>query len=376
MSGKLPHKLKKSGALFLIATIIFATSFTVLPPQKAHAQIVRSLSSLTSCFGASGLLTSVSGLLNDFLGGFNITNIQDIFEGNLGNIGDIISPIIGGIPGFGGNQVPVLDATTHSRLDRLIDQTNVQISQGNTRINQLGSLVTKEYIIDCTIWAIGKGILEQLTKNFLGWINTGFGRLTSLAGNLFDAPFYIQDPTEFFSTLEDGTTLVFLESLNGVVNNDVLQVLANSRQRIGSDSGLFTCPAPITDIATIFQDFPPELAWQYYSIAISNPQCTSIGQLALANDELDRQIASAQGEYDFLLNSHGYLPEVTEGSVVSPASVLSEQTNKIVQTGIDTLLQTDEISELIGALIDWFSQELFGDGPGGLREFEGLGGLG
>lgn len=95
-----------------------------------------------------------------------------------------------GFSGSGGNNVPVSDSGTQSK-----------INEGNT---ELKSANKREDCLNGVAYALAKSLLSQMTNKALNWINTGLG------GN----PLYVQDVGSYMRSIRDQKLGNYLNSVD------------------------------------------------------------------------------------------------------------------------------------------------------------------
>lgn len=310
--------------IYLISGIAFMSLWFALP-KDTNAQ----LETVAGNFGTCALEGTMADRFQSILGdlGLGTGSLGDLFGGG---------GILGGAGGGMGNEVPVVD---DDQIDFLTDILTTGVSQ----LEQLTSLQIKEYMLDCIVWAISDGYLETITGSTIGWINTGFG----------GEPFYITDPDAFFAGIEDRTVELYLDDLSSApipssFKDDVLSAFTQSRTRV-SLNDIVACDEG--DIDTLSDITDPDDSWDTYVKVMTNPACTPLGSYELISNEADRRIALIQGEAAFYAQTgDGFLPELEEGEVVTPGSVIKNQLNDIIESGVTEIENADELSEVIGIL--------------------------
>lgn len=317
----------------IISLVLLLT--LVILPQTSHAQ----LTNIAGNFGTCALTGFANDLFQDLLGGLgNLGNLTDF----LGLAGGLAGGLGGG--GGGGNEVPVHDAASISELENILS-TNQDILTIDIDILDIqASLQFKEYVLDCMVWAITQGIIEEVTGSTIGWVNTGYG----------GDPFYIADPDVFFASLEDQVARDFFSAkldpspIPSNYKDLVIDSLSQTRRRVDINE-LLDCPYG-NDVDSLFSDSDAEAGWNNYLNVMSNPACTPLGSYAIAHNELVRETASVRGEAQLYLSDPGFLPELESGQVITPGSVIEEQLQSLIDSGVTQLEDADELSELLGVL--------------------------
>ena len=238
-----------------------------------------------------------------------------------------------------GNMVPVLD-------QQVLSTSKAILGTEENILTVEKALQTKEYILDCAMWAVTHGIIEQIAGSTIGWVNTGLG------GN----PYYITDPDIFFAGLEDQVTAKYFSnrlrsaSIPSSYKSSVINSLAQSRRRISVEDAL-ECPVG-NKSQTLFTERDADEGWDNFLQVTTDPACTPYGSYQIAETELLREIESVKEETIFNATEEAFLPDTEQGEVVTPGVVIKEQLNDVLESGVTQLENADELQEAIGALGD------------------------
>ena len=205
----------------LLISLVFVSILPILTPQQANAQ----LGNIVGGFATCALSGQASALFDNLLG--DIGDLGGIFD-SIGGLA--VGDGFGDGGGGGGNEVPVSDDDVQGTTANIlkVDKADLEIQK---------SLEMKEYILDCLVWAVVQGILEEITGSTINWYNKG------LDGD----PYYLIDPDQFFANLEDQATLDFFSTdfadapIPSNFKSNVEYALSRDRTRISSSQRL-ECP--------------------------------------------------------------------------------------------------------------------------------------
>jgi len=235
------------------------------------------------------------------------------------------------------------------------------------------------------------------------WINTGFK----------GKPAYLTDPNAYFTDLGDkvaGEFIIRNANLNflcGDMSTKVRLALANNYTRNGEGVWRCTLTGVIDNVDDFMNDFERG-GWDGFFRLTQEQQNNPIGAYIQAEGELARRIASKVGEKDkelswgsgfmsqkecvkrgaptvknvqeggtFQLQDDGtskfvggFTRQVTEEGpcleerTVTPGETISKQLNNVLGIGNNRLAVSDEINEIISALLNQLMSKIVGGGGG------------
>lgn len=271
--------------------------------------------------------------------------------------------------------------------------TAVRSSAGNT----------KEYVLDTIAWQVANLAIESITKSTVNWINSGFQ----------GSPAFVTDLNQNLSGVGDAVAAQFFEELgNQTIATTPFQDKVLDTVRLGyylsTSPESFYTRYPYTldqvsanDRAFLEGDFS-QGGFNAWFATVMNPQNNPYGAQDLADQELARAVANAtnnrlqelswnrgflswRGECNDYApqGEEGYLPgdappadlsidltgeEACQGyEIETPGSVIMEQLNDQLGTGVNRLVSADEFNEIIGALLSQLASQVLGGDSGGLR---------
>ncbi|MFZ2694010.1 MAG: immunoglobulin-like domain-containing protein [Minisyncoccia bacterium] len=239
-------------------------------------------------------------------------------------------------------------------------------------------------------WRYAKSLVQDITGSTVNWINSGF------EGN----PAYITDPSQFFLDIADDTAGEFLSGtrLNVLCTpfrGPVRLALLNSYLR-NTNNQQYACT--LSKILNNYDAFTNDFSvggWDgWFEVTQSTGGNPYYVALSTQNEMLDK-VASEQTIYkEQSTQSGGFLsmekcrPEdtVTAGNqaamsakfgrslnvgdctgkkeVVTPGSVIADQLNTQLPTGVRSLELADSLGEIINAAISMLTTKILGPGQG------------
>lgn len=245
------------------------------------------------------------------------------------------------------------------------------------------SLEQKELTWDALFYAIAKKALQQMTNDIISWVNSGFD------GN----PAFITDLAGYLQDLADDVAgdLIYGADLNTLCTPfqyDVRTAVAKAYQQENHIGVKKDVECSIDDIsggdaqAFLRGDFNAG-GWGMWFEAVLNPENTPIGGYAMVDlalqDAINKKQSEKLHEADY---NQGFLSqevctpvaggEVGEEkcTVTTPGIIIKDQLSFALTTPARSLIEADEMNEVIGALFSNLAQQAF-TGVNGLL---GLGG--
>jgi len=242
---------------------------------------------------------------------------------------------------------------------------------------------TKEFVLDNLAWTIAKQMVNQMTQSLLNWINSGF------QGD----PAFVTDLNSMLLGALDETAGEFISSLGEVgeficspFQLDVQAALSvnYAQARSGMPSGPTAPSCSLSDIGNNMENFlqgAGQGGLDEWLTITSNPQNTPYGAYLAAEASLNMRLQNAAGqEIELASWGDGFLSkkicQSIEGTssenctISTPGKVISEALTFQLSTGQRTLIEADEINEIIGALINQLVMQAV-EGVGGLLGMTG-----
>jgi hypothetical protein len=246
-----------------------------------------------------------------------------------------------------------------------VQNTLTAASTGLTAANTTGLLV-KENILDGIGWAIAKQMVSSMTRSLINWINSGFE----------GSPSFVTDLNAFLLDALDTAAGEYIRSLGDIgeficspFRLDIQAALSVSyaQARSGLPSGPTAPACRLTDIANNIEGFFAGMSqngWDDWLSVTNDPQNTPYGAYLEAQTRLKIKLVNEAGQEMEVANwGDGFLSkkicEAIEGSsggeqciISTPGQVISEALTFQLSTGPRSLIEADEINELIGALLN------------------------
>lgn len=233
-----------------------------------------------------------------------------------------------------------------------------------TAIASVGSFL-KESVLDGIGWTIAKTVLSSMVRSLINWVNSGFE----------GSPAFITDIKQHLLGILDETAGEFIKSLGGIgefvcspFKLDVQAALSvnYAQARSGMPSGPDQNLCRASDIGSNIENFfeGTSSSWDDWFQVTANPQNTPLGAYYAAEASLNARLANEAGEEIQLANwGNGFLSQkvcqAVEGqsgsgncTITTPGRVISEALTFSTSVGPRTLIEADEINELVGALLN------------------------
>jgi len=238
------------------------------------------------------------------------------------------------------------------------------IFQGQISLATVGNFL-KENVLDGIGWTIAKTVLSSMVRSLINWVNSGFQ----------GSPAFITDLRQHLIGVLDEAAGEFIRSLGGIgefvcspFRLDVQAALAinYAQARSGMPSGPDQNLCRLSDIGSNIENFfnSTSNSWDDWLQVTSNPQNTPLGAYFAAEASLNARLINEAGQEIQVANwGSGILSlkacEAIEGrsggencTITTPGRVISESLTFMTSSGPRTLIEADEINELVGALLN------------------------
>jgi hypothetical protein len=261
---------------------------------------------------------------------------------------------------------------------------------------------TKEFTLDALAWQVANVAIQSMTKSLVTWINSGFQ----------GSPAFVTDLEQNLRGVEDAVARRFFEELSYAATDErIARTPGQDRILDGIRLAYYlrTSPQPFYERnpSTLYEVSPdPEAflagdfsqgGWSAWFETAMNPMNNPYGAEMALNDALSSAVANASGQRLQELNwNRGFLSwrgecigyedsgespegEMSQAAMVSlsqeepcagyavktPGSVIMEQLNTQLGSGVNRLVSADEFDEIIGALLNQLVVQVVGGGNGG-----------
>lgn len=218
----------------------------------------------------------------------------------------------------------------------------------------------KEHGLDAVVWALGRETVNALVARTLDWVNTGFN------GN----PAFVQNPLIFTRNIQDETALTFFSQkrdelsdtpFGDEVVSGLLHQYANSYGGQSYDLDNYTGSRANSE-AFLDGEFSKG-GWDAWFAVARNPENSFLGSYVKGIGERDsvtnKKLAS---EFQKLEWGDGFKSiENEKGEILTPGVIIKSQLEDVLGSGLRTLENADELSELIGALVATMTNSILSD---------------
>jgi len=240
----------------------------------------------------------------------------------------------------------------------------------------------KELVLDGLGWSIAQRIVSGMVRSLINWVNSGFE----------GSPAFVTDLRGFLTNIADEEIGSFIEGLGDVgsficspFRLDVqISIAAQYAQgRAGQSAPSCTLSGIAANIEGFIAGIDPGNGLSDWLQITSAPQTyTPFGAVLNAQVEARARLINAKGETLTEINwGDGFLSQKIcesvggEGngencSISKPGRVIADQLNKALGAGQDSLVQADEINELVSALLGQLANQAL-TGAAGLLGLSG-----
>lgn len=225
----------------------------------------------------------------------------------------------------------------------------------------LGSIVTKEYILDSIVWPLINLVIQEMIRSTTAWVRSGFK----------GSPAFVTDLQGFLLDVADraagayiwGSDLNFLCSPFSLNIRLALDIQYRATKRVAQ----CRLSSVVNNIDGFFNGNFMNGGWDgFYNVALI-PSNNPYGAMYESRGGLYASISGRRNEQLRLLDfGNGFLSITDDnGNIITPGNVVQEQLNHQLGLPGDRLVVADEINELVGALFSQIAQQAL-SGAGGL----------
>lgn len=223
----------------------------------------------------------------------------------------------------------------------------------NFEFHAFGQL--KEQGLDILAWALAKEAINALTGDIIEWVNTGFN------GN----PAFVQSPYGYLQDIGDQTATDFIQQRRGFLGNapfgdQVVQGLVYDYSKTYYSQPYDLDRYSSDPEAFLSGDFSKG-GWNAWFGALNNPNNTFLGSY-LRSKEAENVAINRVREEELLKLQWGdgfKSVEDAEGKILTPGTIIKDQLNETLGSGLRSLENADELSEVITALVGNLVQNVF-----------------
>lgn len=283
--------------------------------------------------------------------------------------------------GFGGFATEVTQLLNRALLGANVVQTT--ITAGATSAN-----FYLDSVLDTLGWAVAKRMVSIMVRDLINWVNSGFS----------GSPAFVQDFRGFLLNVADqeiGRVISELGSIGSFIcspfrlDAQVSIALQYSRSRTQQTAPTCTLSGVISNIQGFISGIDPGNGLQDWIQITSTPETyTPYGAVLSAQATARARLINAEGEEIKLLDfGDGFLSQKLcrsvsgftgsqDCSIVKPGKIVQEALSFNLDTGRQSLVEADEINELIAALLGQLANQALSGVAGilGLSGGDGFGG--
>jgi len=275
------------------------------------------------------------------------------------------------VPQLPSSQVPQAEAGGLGGISTSIGQgiQNATAVAGNAINTVTAGAVSsnwiKENVLDGLGWAIAKRIVSGMVRSLINWVNSGFQ----------GSPAFVTDLKGFLLNIADEEIGNFIQNELGDIGSFIcspfrldVQVSVAMQYAQGRATGQSAPTCTLTGVIDNIEGFisgiDPGNGLSDWLQITSTPQTyTPYGATLNAEVTARARLINAQGQELTQVNwGDGFLSQkICESvggdsagqqcSITKPGRVIADQLNKALGAGQDSLIQADEINELISALL-------------------------
>lgn len=266
-------------------------------------------------------------------------------------------------------------------------QAAIKVSSAATAVG-IQSIWSKEFLLDGLGWAFAKSIVSGMVRDLIDWVNSGFDGKPQFLSDFkgFMQNVVLEEFDRYVGELIDPDSFVcspFRLDVALSVNIQYQQMQAQ-----GGDGQ----PAPTCTLSGIINNIENFIGGTFtdggfddwFDITAQPSVYTPYGATLAAQADFQARVVNAKGEEltklgwgdGFLSGSicnaiEGTSANPRQDCVISkPGQVISEALNSNLDSGRQSLIQADEINELIAALLNQLANKAIG----GVNGLLGLGG--
>jgi len=257
---------------------------------------------------------------------------------------------------------------------------------------------SKEFILDIISQVSKQMLIQNITKSTVDWINRDFG----------GDPGFVQNPKLFFLDIANEVSGRFIEEVGASAICEPFRpsiTIALARSQTFYERSACTLLDAVDNIEDFYNDFS-EGGWAGWISMTQNPANNPYGAYLITIEEHSRLLSlEDKNARDEISSSQGFIPlkkcepdpECAEESglcekicfTTTPGVLISDQLNKSLGLGADSLIVADELNEVIAALANYAYRKLtegvaqtskytsgtssygYSSGSGGISEIKG-----
>lgn len=270
------------------------------------------------------------------------------------------------------NNIELLFNTVYQVLEKGIAAADLVISE---------IIEWKEFIGDGLAWILVKGIVSNMLDDLISWVNSGFN----------GSPAFVQDIDGFLLATADQASNEYIQRLGSVGSYicepfrlDVQTAIAQqySHTRVNNEPESCTVNNVVLNMEDFLDgtsnSFVDNGGWdQWFAISSDPTMYTSYGSALKADSSHEANILTQQGEdFSFMNFGSGFLSSETctlvttaagtteDCEVNTPGKIIEEALSFNLDSGRQSLVQADELNEVIASVITNLANNVFSSANG------------
>ena len=223
----------------------------------------------------------------------------------------------------------------------------------NFEFHAFGQL--KDISLDVIAWALAEEAKNALIADMINWVNSGFD------GN----PAFIQNPLRFAQSISDETTVAFISTADQFLSDAPFGDTVVNGLIYSYADNYFSQPYDLDNYsddpeAFLAGDFSKG-GWEAWVATTENPNNSFLGSYLEAKETQQATIQEAKGqEFSKAYWGDGFRSvEDASGNILTPGNLIQGQLEQMLGSGIRSLENADELSEVITALVGTFMNQVF-----------------
>lgn len=225
----------------------------------------------------------------------------------------------------------------------------------------------KESLLDAVVFAAMKSVVNNMTSSVVDWVNSGFD----------GSPAFVTNEYQLNSNI---TELIFTDFIRDKVRtkyqdapfaNTLESTLIKKHTNNYTDAGYTLDDDVAGDVDKFLEGDFSQGGWSGWYSLTQNPQNNIYGAILESDQEVDRRVSVGRELLENELDrGNGFLSKRdASGNIITPGSVIENQLNEALGSGLRQLELADEFNEVIGALISSLTRRVFSEtGLSGLSE--------
>jgi hypothetical protein len=250
-------------------------------------------------------------------------------------------------------QQTVFDPTNFVANTKTSIESTVSAVMNSLSAAALKSLGLKEWALDGVLFALAKKALQQMVRSTVSWINSGFK----------GSPMYITNPEQFLTNVGDEIAgeIIYGSDLNFLCSPINIRVALEFYYKATQQRKAPQCTLSgvVKNVDQFVKGNFLAGGWPGWLAVTISPTNQPIGGLLAAVGTLESNVGAGRAGQVMRLNwGKGFLSyedctdpkDKSTCKIVTPGSTIADALTFELSVGERTLIEADEINEIIGAL--------------------------